>query len=341
MRQHFTLHHRKHTGKLIHHRHTSYWALALLVIASGISTLSIDRMVRADTLGVSATVPAPIPPTAAVFHAKFNSLKTTQSALTITGECPVITPAVIIALYSNSSFLGSSVCQNDGTFSVDALLFEGEQTITAQVVTITGQTGLTSDPIVITYTPPSPPVADSPQTQTPAASLYSGASIHRLAQGGAPFIYIQAAKPFIIYRVGLPATVSFRIDGGTLPYTVTIAWGDGDTMSQTITDSDEHTYQHLFMGDTSSPATVTVTDSVGQQLVRNFAVVNAFPAQDSSLITPASFIDKLSGHPATVPIILYVSLLGAILTLWVYEHSHHRQHVGVPIHYARQHRRRH
>lgn len=340
MRQHFKLHHHKHTGKLIHHRHTSYWALILLVIISGAFALAIERVAQAETLAVSATVPAPIPSTAPAFSPKFSVFKTNKSLLLITGTCPVITPAVIIALYSGPTLLGSGTCQPDGTFSVEVALQPGEQTITAQVVTITGQTGLSSDPIVITYTPPPTPSPETPTTPTsPAATSYSGGPLQSSLASGVSFIYITTEKPFISYRATIPTALQMRIDGGIPPYIVAIAWGDGETTTTTASDNDMHAYPHTFTGDTSAPAAITVTDSNGAVLTRYLAVVNALPASDNATINPAGLLDSISSHLLNAPIIAYVFLLGALTFLWHYENTHYRQRVGIPTHYHWQHKK--
>ena len=147
------LHHHKHSGKLIHHRHTSYWALALIVVVAGVFVTFIDRAARADTLDVSAVVPAPIPPDPAVFTSPATNSIFTNPVVTVEGTCPVISPAVIIVIYRGAEAIGSSTCSASGEFEVDVTLQRGTQSLIARILTITGQWGQDSIPLTLTYTP--------------------------------------------------------------------------------------------------------------------------------------------------------------------------------------------
>ena len=163
MARKFKLHHRKHTGKLLHHRHTHYPALLALVVIAGILVFCSGRIARADDLLLTATVPAPIPTGAPAFTSPSDNTVTHDPTVQFKGTCPVITPAIIVVLYEGTTQLGSGICSPEGTFQVTASLTTGLHTIVATVVTITNGVGESSPPFHITYQPASTP-SGSPTT---------------------------------------------------------------------------------------------------------------------------------------------------------------------------------
>lgn len=341
MRQLFVLHHHKHTGRLIHHRHTSYWALALLVLLSGLLAFGIDRTARADTLFVSATVPAPIPTDAPAFDPQFASLITTSPDLEITGTCPVITPAVIIGLYRGSELLGSSVCGVDGRFAATVTLNPGTQEIIARVVTITGQYGQSSSPATITYTPPIPPTPPTPPTKTNSGAQSggdSGASANQSTNVGAGalsprLLTIELDQPFVKYLPDVVTLIRVRFEGGTPPYTVTVDWGDGRSSQETLSRDGTYTFSHIYGEGDSRLVSITARDNGGLSLTRRYAAVNAAPASAHTNFTLAGLLDGISPNTLLLTLSLYGALFASVLLLWRYELIHYRKRVGLPTHY--------
>src|SRR5882757_4742169 len=117
---HSRLHPHKHTGKLLHHRHTSYRALAVLLLLTGgilvRTEWSMRQVAAADSLFVFATVPAPIPTMGPVILVPTDGSLTHDPNITVSGTCEAMTPATTIAIYSNGTLLGSAPCAPDGTF---------------------------------------------------------------------------------------------------------------------------------------------------------------------------------------------------------------------------------
>lgn len=333
------LHHRKHTGKLIHHRHTSYWALTFFVLVSGAFTVCIDRMVMADTLVVSATVPAPIPSDPPVFTSPDSGYVSSKAELSFTGTCPVITPAVIITLYSGTILLGSAQCNPSGEFAITGTLVPGTQSVTAKVITITGQDGQTSTPLSVTYTPvPKPPVTPPKVTRTsfrqpqPPVTIEEPAVTTPESPTADPVI-LAPNTSFITYRPGVGTDIGITFTGGSKPYKVTLDWGDGTKETKQIPDHQLYTFSHVYETKGSYVLLVTTIDATGTVTTTHYAVIDLSPNIAPAGTTAASLLDELSTHIMTVPLVLYLSLLAAVLVLWRYEHTHHRQRVGIPTHY--------
>lgn len=341
MRRAFKLHHHKHTGKLIHHRHTSYWALCLLVIISGVFTVTIERAAHADDLLVSAIVPAPIPADAPTITAPADGTTVTSSPVELSGGCPVITPAVVIQFIEHATTVGSAPCRTDGTFAVHVALSPGAHDITAQVITITGQTGQSSAPLHLTYTPPSPvvpdataPIATQPTSSDGHTTDVEATPVTMAGVDGLTLLGIELSQSFVSYRPGHAATLRAAFTGGSLPYSVSIAWGDGTTTTETIHDQTMHAFSHTYQQSSPYLLSVTLTDARQEVLTRNYAAVDATPAgPHSTPFTMAGLLDATSSLLIRYPLAVYGSLLGILLVLWRIELLLYPNRIGIPIHY--------
>lgn len=332
MRRLVTLHQHKHTGKLIHHRHTSYWALVLLTALCGVLVALVDRTAQAATLEVSATVPAPIPTEAPVITSPVDGQIVHTADVEFKGSCPVVTPAVIIALYENATLLGSTPCEADGSFHLTVSLTPGSHLVTARVVTITGQFGQSSTPVHVTYTlltptPATPPASPSPAPSTPAEPMPSESLAGPLA--------ISLDSPFLSYQPGSKATVTVTLRGGAAPYSLTIWWGDGTSSTyEKVASETPLTLSHVYHTADSSLFNLTMTDVNGRTLTRWYALINTAPAKTPSAgFSLARLLDNLGNNTLTVLVIGCISLLISLVLLWRYEHLRYPNLVGIPLHY--------
>ena len=336
MRRLLTLHHHKHTGRLIHHRHTSYGALILIIAVVGGLLFFTDRVVKADDLLVTAAVQAPIPTGIPVFTAPNEGTITSDPTINFEGTCPIITPAVVIALYDGTSLIGSTICENDGTFHVTATIQEGLRSIIARVITITDGAGQSSTPLHITYRPSSvnSPVVDpliplgSPHVPSPNPS----SSEEPLSPSA--LLDIVSERPFITFGAGQTARTEWRgsFIGGSSPYTVTIDWGDGTRQVFDNVSSGPHAYPHTYSKHRSYGMSVTITDQNKRSLTRFYSAISFAPI-DPQPLNLLSMIDNAPQNPLFSIYLLYISLFTVVLLLWRYESTHHRRVVGVPMHY--------
>lgn len=331
----YKLHPHKHTGKLIHHRHTSYPVLVALIVIVGILIGLTGRIASADDLLVTATVPAPIPVGAPVFTSPEDGTVTEDPSVTFEGTCPIITPAVIIALYEGPTLLGSGICEASGTFEVTASLTPGAHTIAATVVTITGDNGESSQPLHITYTPKAPPVAlTNPSTPSNPKDPTTGSGPIPDASALAP-LDIVSDKPFVTFSAELKATWRASFRGGQAPYRVTIAWGDGTVDTQAVTSSEFQTFTHTYKANRLYTLSVTLKDQSGLSLTRYYVAMRNNGAPVSSTSTSfATYIDSPIINQFWALWTIYLCLLLMLLLMWRYEHAHYPKGlVGVPLHY--------
>jgi hypothetical protein len=338
MRRMLKFHHPKHTGKLIHHRHTSYGVLFALLVGVGVLlvTLTVSAFnVKADDLYVTATVPAPIPTGAPVFTSPSDGYTTDNPTVDFEGTCPVITPAVVIGLYEGATLLGSDQCSPSGNFAISAQLTTGAHSVVATVVTITGDTGESSTPLHVTYTLPVTTIPTSPTTPVTPGQPTSPPSVN--GDGLAPILQITSDKPFILFQPGIQTTWKGSFAGGSAPYTVHVNWGDGVSDSFT-SDGSAVSYHHTYTTSGSYTITVTITDQAGYSLTRNFAAVDTSqPMAPVQFGLTTSIIDTVSRSSAFQILIIYAAVFILLVAMWRYELRHHKRTVGIPTHYTWQH----
>lgn len=304
----------------------------------------IEQSAQAETLVVSATVPAPIPSDPPVFTAPADGTVVHTPEVAFAGNCPIITPAVIIALYDGATLLGSTPCAPDGTFNLSASISQGSHTITAQVVTITNQTGQTSAPLHLTYTPlkpegpetpGNPKTPDTPGTPSlpslPDTPIHLTDSLNLLA----PLLQIDLTSPAITYRPGFRTSFEASFRGGAPPYRIIIDWGDGSRNIEIVSSSKPQTFSHIYTIDDPDLLTITVTDQESNILTRQYAVVNATPAALTAVGFSSSqgLLETIKHYLLSTPVIAYAALLALLGWLWHLEFSHYPRRIGLSTHY--------
>lgn len=240
-----------HTGKIRHHRHTSYGALAAallltfvpLVLASRSIALAAADPVTLDN-SVYAVVSAPAPTTAPVISSVASgAVYTDNSPLTVAGTCPSDT---LIKVYKNDVLAGATLCRN-GRFSVQIDLFLGANTLIVRAYNATNNMGPESAPVTVRKDLPGLSLIDLGQQFFVTSDIY--------------------------YKgVGVGESLSWplTIRGGQAPYAISIAWGDRrtDLISKGIVGNFDiqHTYQKPGDGYKGSyDVTITATDAAGNK----------------------------------------------------------------------------
>jgi hypothetical protein len=253
-----------HFGKLRPHRHTSYPALAFLLVVAMVltaglswSAMAADPAVnpQSGSVGLTGVVRGPAPTTAATILTPANGSRTTTIPITVSGTCPAGT---FVSLTKNNVFAGAAVCQDDGRFSMLIDLFDGLNSLVARVSDALGQYGPDSSPITIFY--------DAPSLGQPG-----GSGIGRQ-------LFLQMTTTVVAANPGQPVSRTVTIVGGVAPYAV--SWDFGDDSSSLVSASTEgavtatHTYERPGM----YRVIVRVTDSLGNTAFLQFVTVINGPA---------------------------------------------------------------
>ena len=320
LHQSLHLQHHRHTGRILHHTHTSYRGLAVILVLAGVVMLSLNILARATAadLAVYARNPAPIPTTPSVITEPADGTVVTKASLPVSGTCPVITPGIIVVVTDNGVVAGSVPCSNNGTFSLPLVIDTGHHVLIAKTYTITDDTGPDSAPVTVFYS------ESVRQSGTPAPT--SNETIP-----GSPVV-VTVDEPFIVFGPAKDAIWLGTITGGTLPYKAQFDWGDGSHNTYVVTKSGSQQFVHHYRNMQPHIIVLRVTDAAGRAVLRDYAAVTPY-APATAIAAPTL---PWGGSMPLGLYGVYLLLLAVFGGLWVRaHHSRSFAYAKVPVRPAR------
>ncbi len=287
------LSHHHHTGKLIAHHHTSYPALAFLIALSAILAAGVSVSTLADSQ-LSLTVLGPPPTVAATIDQPVDGDHFAVSSQTVRGTCPV---GLMIEIYRNNIFAGSTLCDSGGLYNLVITLTSGQNDLVARDLDGLNQYGPDSAMVTVFYDAPIPTPTPTPSptpTPTPATTSSSTPTPRPTLKATprpkptskptpvpvVPPFYLDTASHFFQGAdPSVPVSWQIQIHGGSNPYLITWEWGDRQqdtSTSQTAGPiSNSHTYQQSGI----YHITIRARDNQGREAtISVLAIVNGFPA---------------------------------------------------------------
>jgi hypothetical protein len=270
----FQLRPHAHSGKILHHRQTSYPPVVLLLLVAvgllgsfTVQTLADQPYIipgpESDAVGIGATVNAPAPSQAPVIHSP-SSGAAQSSPITVQGSCPKDTQ---VRVFKNDIFAGAALCDASQSFSVLIDLLSGSNAITAKAYNNLDKASPPSNTVNLTYSLPGLSSPAIPGIFAPVQTAVNQLLIRTDT-------YQHGAFPG--QEMGWPITII----GGHAPYALSIGWGDGktDLISRAAdgTFTVKHTYDKVGSGyKGSSTIIIKATDSNGQHAyLQTVAIVN-------------------------------------------------------------------
>lgn len=242
--RHFRLVDSKHTGKLIHHRHTSHLTLAGLLLIVGIFlyvSAGFER-VQADLSGsvsIGVIVPGPAPAVGATITSPKNGTTIDGQYVTdVTGTCE---QGTFVTLQNNNELAGSTFCTAAGIFVVQVQLQLGVNVLSALNYDNLNQVGPTTALVNVTVntnslvqplelSKPSAPVvlpvnpSVVPGVTPVAASSCETPKEQPLSTGGVPRVAVVCIPRFV--QASTPYSLGLTAWGGTPPYALDVNLGD-------------------------------------------------------------------------------------------------------------------
>ncbi len=293
--------HHSHTARLRPHEHTSYLPLAFLVLVAGLVlalyTFKTDAATpytgpEAGSIGLTGTVPAPPPKTAAVITSPKDGQHFNTSPITVSGSCPDNT---LVEIYKNNIFAGSTPC-NSSKFSIEIDPLFGQNSLTAQVYDVLNQAGPVSKAVIIFYD----------------YSLAGAAPSSILDLSGAQLLLDTDAA----FRGSFPKqtmNVPITVIGGTAPFAINVLWGDSKNQVMPAASNTTFNASHAYQKPGTYKITIQGTDS--KQLTAFLsvaAIINGQPAV-ATAATPAVAKKALVLWP-----VLAIAVT-ALISFWVGE----------------------
>lgn len=293
--------HHKHSGKLRPHEHTSYLPLGVLLFVVGFVLTAYTSYAQSpppqeNSIGLSGIMPGKPPTTAATIDSPTNQKRFSTTPVTISGTCPAGT---LVELFKNDIFAGSTLCSEDGKYSLDIDLLIGQNKLVARVYDALNQPGPDSNVVTVFY--------DAlPSQASPLTSLDFG---------GAQLLLNTDA----VFRGVFPnqeLNVPIDILGGAPPYAVNVQWGDSTNKVLPRKDNVSFIATHAYKKPGTYQVSLQASDASGRVAFLTVAViVNGQPA-------PPAASSESTGTPTNTLLALwplYTASVAVVVSFWLGE----------------------
>lgn len=306
------LHHR-HTGVHHAHEHTSYTGLFALVIVVGVllSGFTATALLAATpgpemrSIGLGGVVPGKPPTVAATIDSPSSNTRFSSTPITVRGTCPKDT---LVEIFKNDIFAGSTVCLDDGTYSLEIDLLIGKNTLVARVYDALNQEGPESKKIVV-YFDISPAQANQ---------------FSPLSFGGEQLLLNTDA----VFRGTFPEqslVMPLDIIGGRPPFALNIQWGDGTNKVISRPTNQPFRVDHVYTQAGTFAISAQATDADGRVAFLSVAaIVNGQPYNDAAGAGATGPTDPTIWQRLLVVWPLYTTVLSVVISFWLGERREKR-----------------
>lgn len=241
--RHFRLVDNRHTGKLIHHRHTSHVALVGLLVLVGIFMYITAGFARvqadAGTVSIGVIVPGPAPTVGATITTPKNGATMVDQYVTeVNGTCA---QGTFVAVQNNNELAGSTVCTAAGMFFVQVQLQLGVNVLSAlnydnlnqvgpatALVSVTVNASPQAQPLEL-VTPSLPVILPANPSVIPGVTPATTSSCETpieqaLTTGGVPRVAVVCIPRFV--QASTSYALGITVWGGAPSYALDVNLGD-------------------------------------------------------------------------------------------------------------------
>lgn len=268
-----------------------YLRLGLLAVLFAVCVAMPTRAESADVT-VSGIVAGPPPSTPPLITQPIQGQVIDQKTITAEGDCVT---DLIVKLFRNTSFAGSTVCRSDGRFVLMIDLVEARNDLIARQYDSLNQPSPDSDTVTVFYAAP---------TMVPAAGDQSAPPSSPTANFQLIVNYDQTVQNIF---TGQTFTLPIRFSGGTPPYAVAIDWGDTKTDLFSRSDGSLFSTSHVYEVPGSKTLVMRVSDGAGNTAYLQFVVLIQG--------TPHVSVAGGTAYIQAVPVVLAAVGLGGVLVI--------------------------
>lgn len=256
--------------------------VVIVGVGTGASAATITPLPTPEpgvgSYGLEATKPQPPPEFPATITTPGNGASFADFPITVSGLC---TDGLLVQVYNNGVMVGAVMCEN-GSFSIQASLFAGQNDFTAYQFDDLGQSSPISNTVSVTHND---------------LNLSAFGTLITLTSNYGR----RAANP------GQLLTWPLQVSGGTGPYAFSINWGDGsepDLKSSPLAGEVE--ISHVYARAGVYQVTVKVTDVNGvSAFIQLVAIANGEPAATTDVADQRIILrTEIIWWPAFVAMIL-------------------------------------
>lgn len=239
-----------------------------------------------DSIGITATKPAPPPSVASSVSSPANGAVFTTSQVTVTGAC---TSGLLVKLFKNSVFGGSAQC-NNGVYTIVTDLFSGTNEIFTRVVDDLDQSGPDSNVITVTFN-------DGAGGQNPINRVTLTSNFAK-----------RGANPN--EKLNWPINLA----GGTAPYAISIDWGDGETSLQSLSIAGQFNIEHIYKNSGIYNVIVRAVDANDSTAYLQLVAIANGPLSQTSTGEPAKTSETVT-RVLWQPVLVLIPII--IATFWL------------------------
>jgi len=251
----------------IHKRVLLHPITVFLLLCVGVFIVMWTYRAAADTVNVTAKVPAAALTSGALIAEPLDGTTFTTSPIHVKGSCPTDSYVVLLR---NSAMSGSAICDISNTFDVETGLYPGTNTLQAQAYNLTDDAGPVTGTINVIYNPPVIPGEPAP----PATTTPGNTTVSATSEPGVGLPLISSDYSYQTFEVGSLFEWTIDISGGTAPYRITTNWGDGSIVTQVVPDPQKVVLSHTYEKSNDYTVKITVTDAKGaKSFLQIFAII--------------------------------------------------------------------
>lgn len=329
----------KHTGKIIHHKHTSHFVLLMLLALLGLFLFASDSYVRSfssksSSLVVGAIIAGEAPKTSAVIKAPADGAQFDKDTVDVSGVCEKNS---FVIIHNNNVIAGTAPCSEAGVFSLQIQLTVGKNVLTSLNYDNLNQVGPVSSTVTVylrqngsfssTVTPST--LSSTLQTLLVNPTIISGLktdfncenySIGELPESTEPRITV-ACMP----RLFLPEmtqVMGVLVWGGKPPYALSVDKGDGSNDIVSIAKAGYKTLQLNYTVPNIYKVDFKLKDHSGktaiiQTSVQISGVVEGVGSalntdDENNPSTGGLLVEAVSNAPAT----MYLTAVAVVVGFW-------------------------
>ena len=281
---------------------TRLW-MCMVLLTSLIVVLLTSIVIKADTIDITASVPAPLPEGPAIITAPENNARFRQATVTVSGICP--TGGAYVTVTRNAILAGVTSCDN-GQFSLPVRLEEGSNELVAQVYNITDNPGPVDGTVTVYYDVPVTelsPILSIPDLLIPTQNPTSHCIPTPILLSHEPYLPVQEQKHW---------QWTITVQQGCPPYTLTIKWGDTTSETHEIRESTTTlSFGHNYAGPGVYKPLFEVTDTAKTSaLLQLLAIINPDPMTENEITDKEAAV-----HNPLGPYIAAAVVTAAIVTV--------------------------
>ena len=236
-------------------------------VAIGLFGFISAALADSGLVTVLATVPGPPPATSATIDTPSANQSFLALPVTVSGSCA--SQDLIISLLDNGNFVGSTICDGSGHYSLKIDLFLGSNSLVVRELDSLNQYGPDSPALTVFYAKPTSVTTPKSSGSTTGQGTTSITSpIAQLA-----IVLDSHSAGFTGTQAGQPLNLSLRLSGGLAPYAVHIDWGDGNSSLLSQASNDLFTVSHTYAKGGNYQATFEASDSSGQLSTLRVAII--------------------------------------------------------------------